>query len=455
MTQAAFRRRLWRRRETKARQQRIRDKKIEQRTASCRLQRAWRRHKARLALDRRKRGKSEVSTGIATGAVDDDHASKGPLAGGHPPNATGGPLNSPANVSRGPSGDLGAPTNNQGASWQSWSSSPFGMNPALAAEIAREGEDKAADSARPWTAAGAVESSGSKPSGAHPHRPQPPVGMMTVTVRRGSEETSLVTPIVLTENGEEGDGTTAVPPAAEAAGPGGVMVTANSTSLSKGGESGESRPSAVLPTADGEDAEGTKGRSVAVDGRESAENETHARKSVAKDRVTREPEYRLGGSAEVMTPTASKVSSIPAPQMSTNKATSVGATVSLPPTKVVTTHPSATKRSSANPVAAGAAAVPGDAKISVGQRGSLTAGAPVMTNSGQDVPRAVVKPEEQLFMEDTQLYLGCAVCGVKYLVEAVDPGPSKPTQGDLQKATSTIFLCFSSCLGHVSCCAVR
>lgn len=48
----------------------------------------------------------------------------------------------------------------------------------------------------------------------------------------------------------------------------------------------------------------------------------------------------------------------------------------------------------------------------------------------EEANHTVVKSSEHLFMEDTQVYLGCAVCGVKYLVEAVDPGMAKSVEGD-------------------------
>lgn len=38
--------------------------------------------------------------------------------------------------------------------------------------------------------------------------------------------------------------------------------------------------------------------------------------------------------------------------------------------------------------------------------------------------------EEHYFMEDSQVYLGCALCGVKYLVESVDPRLPESGQGE-------------------------
>lgn len=236
-----------------------------------------------------------------------------------------------------------------------------------------------------------------------------------------------MTPIVLTENGEEEKSTAATPPPPEASVTGGVMVTAHPNSPSKDGESGESPPLAALPTA-AEDNAGAKDPST-VDGGGPAATDAHASKPVAERRAAGEREYRLGASAEVVAPLANARTPFPAPnKISTDKVAAAGKSLPLPAVSM-TKHGGASMTLSASQAAAGAATVP-VAKTEAGQSNSLAAGAMLVANSGQPVSRAVVKPTEQLFMEDTQLYLGCAVCGVKYLVEAVEPEPPKATQGE-------------------------
>lgn len=259
-----------------------------------------------------------------------------------------------------------------------------------------------------------------------------------------------MTPIVLTENGEEEEGgvaTTATPPPTEASVTGGVVVVAaRSTSLGKGGESGESRPLAASPSTEAEDDAGVRGAS-AVDGGGPAAADTHASKPVAMEEATGGREgSRPGGWAEVMAPLASTKPSSPGTKISTDKATAVGdESLPLPPTTVAMANHGAAKTLSANQAAVAGELTVSAAKMAASQRGSLAAGAAQAANSGQGVFRTVVKSTEQLFMEDTQVYLGCAVCGVKYLVEAVDPGPSKSTQGEFER---NVFHLVRTCVAY-------
>lgn len=426
--QAAFRRRTQRRwLEAQAQQQRARDAPSTRTTAGICLQRAWRRHKADQTLDRRKRRQGEVAADITPAAQ--QKVSKEQPTSDDDPNGMGGSRNSLENDSRVRS--AGEPSkNDEGASWQSWSSA-FELNPALAAEIAREGKDTAGESARPWTAAGAVESSALKSSGQHPFHPQPPAGMMTVTVRRGSEETSLVTPIVLTENGEEEQGTTATPPPNDESPTGDVMGAAHPGSLGKRGEVGESLPVEASPT-DAEEEAGVKGPSP-VDGGGPAVADSHADTPVADRAATGEREQRLGGSAEVTAPTSDTISSFPAITTRSIKSADIGISLPSSSTAVAIANNNAAKTSLANQSRTRAATLPA-AKAVACQPGLPAAGAAQVTDPGHRVSsRTVVRPKEQLFMEDTQVYLGCAACGVKYLVEAVDPERAKSTQGGLER----------------------
>lgn len=247
-----------------------------------------------------------------------------------------------------------------------------------------------------------------------------------------------MTPIVLTENVEEEEGTATTLPPAEASAAGGVMEAAHPDSLGRGGES---QPSAASP-AEAEDDPGAKGP-LAVDDGDSAAADTHANKLLAERGAPEERENRVGVSAEAIAPPANTRTSSPAPGMSTDEAMAVGTGLPLPPTTVARANPGAAKMlSSANQVVAGATIGPLE-KMDASHRCSLAAGAAEASDSGQhQVSRTVAKPTEQLFMEDTQLYLGCVACGVKYLVEAVDPAPSRSTQGGcLRKAVSSPDVC--------------
>ena len=431
--QAAFRRRLQRRerREAQAKQQQRAsgDTATKESAASACLQRAWRRHKADQALGYRRRRRSQTSPGNLTAVDDDHHASKETPAGGNYAYAKSSLLSSQGTDNREPSGSRDPTTNNEGVSWQGWSPA-FEVDPAPAAETARGGEEDAAvEAARPRTAAAAVEASARRQPATIPSRPQPPpAGMMTVTVRRGSEETSLVTPIVLTENGEGEEGgaaTTSPHPGA----------TARPSVL--GGETDGIGPGAASSPAaeEAEDDAGSQKGPHAVGGGGPAAVGAHADKPVGERGATGERDRRRGGSAEVTAPPAALRT------LRINETTIVGNSLSLPSTKVtVADHGAAKMLSVDRPARGGEAAVPG-AKMAAGPGGSSLAGGAGSTqaaSSGQQhVPRATVKPTaEQFFMEDTQVYLGCAACGVKYLVEAVEPGPeaSKSKHGEFRQS---------------------
>lgn len=420
--QAAFRRHQgWRRRceEREHKQQRrARDKAAIENLASARLQQAWRRYKTANELNRRRRREFETS-GLSLSTVDEDakedqeeRASSTSLCSndGHPDRKGEDPNSSEKSVRQEMSGDV-----NKGMSgWDNWSS-VFGINSSLAAEIAREGEtDNSTEKARPWTSAGAEE--GSTPPRSRHHHPKapPPAGMMTVTVRRGLEETSLVTPIVLTESGgEEKDAaTTRESEVGTASATAGVaVVTADLSSLGSD-ESGGTRPRAIaLPD-----------KAVSVAGAKGAAPPAHANASKAR----REQPGRTKPSASATAVLDTKPAN-PEPNQGADDATVVGKISQIPPT---TAPQIANEEAIAIPAMVPVAPAMKETAASEGGPPNPLS-TPLIEPNEEAARDVVVKPTEQLFMEDTQVYLGCGMCGVKYLVEAVDPGVSKSTRGRL------------------------
>lgn len=239
-----------------------------------------------------------------------------------------------------------------------------------------------------------------------------------------------MTPIVLTENGEDEEGATAAmsPPAADASVTGDTTAAAARPSgLSDDGETGLLL---VSPTDEAQDDPGAKGPS-AVDGgglavATDASTCCANKKSVAERGVTGDRGNRLGGSAEVTFPPANTRASPQEQRVTNYKATAVGEP--LAPAKVATAGHGAAKTLSANQTVRGEIKLPAE-KMAAGPARAATQ----VASPGQHARRTAVRPTaEQLFMEDTQVYLGCAACGVKYLVEAVDPDPesSKSTKGE-------------------------
>lgn len=418
--QAAFRRHQRgrrRREEREHKQRRARDKAVIESLASARLQQAWRRYKAANELNRRRRLELETS-GLPSSTTDEDameHRTEGASSTslcsneGHPDPKDEDPNISKKSVRQDMSGDV-----NKGASgWDNWSSA-FGVNSSLAAEIAREGEtDNVAENVRPWTSTGAAESPAPPRSRHHHSKAPPPAGMMTVTVRRGSEETSLVTPIVLTESdGEEMDAeTTRESKVGTASATAGVSVVTADSSILGSDESGGTRPRAVAVADKTVRVAEAKGAAppAHADAPKSRRKQTERTKTpasaIAASEVTKPANPAPNQDADDAA-VAGKISQIPsttAPQITNEEATGVPAMVPVAPLKK------------------GTAASEGDPPMTVSTP---------MTEPAEEAARDVVKPTEQLFMEDTQVYLGCGMCGVKYLVEAVDPGVSKSTRGE-------------------------
>lgn len=449
--QATVKRRQQRLREEKQVQQEIARRKIaEEATASARLQRSWRRHKAAQVLDRRRREPNDtpvrspltadnpetqpLTTQTLPGSrsLEDDHHPKAPGASSRTLLKKGDdPL--PAASSREAStNDRREPT-----SWENWSSA-IEVNPSLADEMGRGGgEDAAAENARPWTAAGAVESSASTPPPPRPKHPSPPAGMMTVTVRRGVEETSVVTPIVLTESGGEDADATATPPAVPASAAGGGLSVAAGLSSSPGeeGQSGRAvQPSAVPLTKAAAHNTAAKGVSAVVGGGVVDAPGTHTARPVARGGAAAGKGEFLAVAVAAAESARASANSDAAPSAPTTRFAEPTAgdqsSPLLPPPTAVVVMPEN-----------GIPTLQLAAQAAAGASPARAASTTTSREWSDGDSRTIVKPAEQLFMEDTQVYLGCVACGVKYLVEAVEPGPVHSTKGDGQRLG----------LGNISC----
>lgn len=415
------------RRETKVIAQIAREDK-----ASARLQRAWRRYKAERMPDRRGHRRSDtptVSSLTSDNCVAQDERAKAFPISRSLPNTKGASLRSPKKKNQKPPGGMGASADNgERLSWESWSSA-LGMNPSLAAEIAREGEgEAAADGTRPWTAAAAVETSASTPSLRHPNHSPPPAGMMTVTVRRGLEETSLVTPIVLTESGEGEVGPTTTSSVVAASVRDDGEVAAGSPGLDNFDKDGKGRRVAEPPPTGANDAE-TKRFSVG-NGGGAAVSTVHATEPSARKEATGGQDTCVNAHEDA------EASPHPTSKLDSGKLGVGGANLPLPASTatMVNNRRESTSASPVGQTTASESRSPG-----VG----TTAAA---SESVEGASRTVLQPQEQLFMEDTQVYLGCAVCGVKYLVEAVDPGQSNSAQGSFEGFSFRFFLILCSTL---------
>lgn len=309
--------------------------------------------------------------------------------------------------------------NLRGSSWEKWSS-VFEVKPSLAGGIEGERDEHAeAEQARPRTAVGAMESFLSiLPGTRSSHRP-PPAGMMTVTVRRGSEETNVVTPIVLTESGGEGTGATTTPPSVPVSAGGGLLVTAGSSSL---GDDGQSRrinrasAMALLETANNTSAKGTS----AVVGGVADAPKTYIVRPAARGEVTAEKGEFPAAAVEAVPGSANTAAALSTPKTNFTEPTVEDQSARIPPPTILMSNNGTPVDQPANQVATEATSAPVANVLS-------------SEKSDEEGDRTAIKPTEQLFMEDTQVYLGCRVCGVKYLVEAVEPGSEQSTKGDSRR----------------------
>ncbi|CAM9412704.1 unnamed protein product, partial [Hapterophycus canaliculatus] len=420
--QTAFRRLKHKRRQlqtVRTQQDRLHRKVDVEGRASIRLQAYWRRYVAIKALDRLRRDKVAASTFLLLTDEKTARNSIGPLTdlvGGdyHP---LGGAFSSTNKDTR----DL--LDREESEDVQGEASSLQGCSPALrvksslAVEIAQTQMNTAGvQNPRPWTAAGAVEQSTAMTQVGRAHGPRlPPAGMMTVTVRRGLEETNLVTPIVLTESGSEGEARTATPspdfewaPSAATAATGPSSGIAGSRIVGSGSHAGRDKQK-VMDNAE-------VGSAVRVP---------------FTDVV---PEDMISFGRKDGNPTVAATIALVSNHSVTRKSLPSASPTIIGPANDGTTVPPPTKGPMGT---ATTAAVPRAAASDDGrQLASVTPTSKVV----EEADRVVIKPTEQLFMEDTQLYLGCTACGVKYLVEAVDTGTAKLMKAG-QPAPEVLYLC--------------
>lgn len=264
---------------------------------------------------------------------------------------------------------------------------------------------------RPRTAAAAVES---KPlpiqmpiSSATRH----PAGMMTVKVKIGKEETSLVTPIVVTEND---DTEVSVSESAERRGP-----RENSHGFAKQNDTdsrvmhGESIP--ALGEITGATTAG-RCQTPVVPASTTQESFLHFDETPA-----------VQGIADVLPMVFPLTGTAPEHAETLNP---VGVPGTLNPGGVASdksmthnNHPDAQPILPVPPVATMARRNPLRATTKINERIYPVEGSEVDVH-----PRQVVTSVDS-FMEDSQVYLGCSFCGVKFLVEAVDARLPESVQG--------------------------
>lgn len=247
----------------------------------------------------------------------------------------------------------------------------------------------------------------SAPSQQNATGPLPPSGMMTVRVRRGSEETSLVTPIVLTESGVA---------VSEAATDGEV----HSPGLNNEQKKDAHQPSAVQTRSP------TDGKTSILSNSSKHCTERLCTSSDAEAVDARSPRprmmkeaHRRNDAAELVTP-ASSTADVTVRCARKYQADDARSKALVPP--AAATRKS--KYNTARPLSALASAI--RTTPTTGGEGDTVTAAESGTALDETQPAA-----KQFFMEDSQVYLGCATCGVKYLVEAVDPRLPESAQGKL------------------------
>lgn len=443
----------------------MRDQKVY--AAMSRVQSAWRRKRSDAALGQRARNycttlssllQPETEPSRGAGGIDYDRNAEGIARQPLPLSFDGEPaaLDIEATVSKNKCGS-GPRRDGEAVGWTGWA----GANPLVAAEVAREEERAHPDDVapttdttagyerRPWTAAAAVEDAEISMPTTH-RSGSPPTGMMTVQVRIGKEETSLVTPIVVAENATnliaEDDSDTRT-----SDNHGTITVTTEkkngknirgSKDLSK-----ELTHAAVIGGAD--DGMGVLGRVVAAPLRST----THAKKNTRPYANTL-PEARWAretrGTMASVTPstgvllrpeseTARHMNwSSPTIDNDSNDGTAssdkrIGQVEMQVPLPVPYAEKGIGTGSSRGVTAAALAAK----SLSSAYIPAATA----ETLAGGEGSKVVTRDVEN-FMEDTQVYLGCALCGVKYLVEAVDARLPESAEGVRVPVIFFLLHCF-------------
>lgn len=415
--QAAFRRRR-QARERRSRTELLDEKKRREQgdAAVSQIQKAWRRHRA-VVLDQQQRREGEtpplpplLSSGFPGESRADNLSVPAPkgemtqelmpgLSGDHPELLGTWPVEQP-------------PDRDKNSSREDWSA----FNPPQAAAKAWErlGAATAASAAitdgdRRNTKTSDKDAEESAPSHQNGTSRLPPASMMTVRVKRGSEETSLVTPIVLTESGAAGS---------EAGADGEIDLVLDDAQNT----GAHHQPWAVQ--AGGRNAART---AVPVNSSKSSaecfasgdERPVFVRPPSAA-RLTKEAHGDKNNAAKFATPVASTAEDTVSYER--KHQTGDARSKALAPTAAATRR---RKKNTARPWSALAATT--NTTLTAGGEGDTVAAAASGTAALDETQPAA----EQFFMEDSQVYLGCATCGVKYLVEAVDPRLPESAQGIL------------------------
>ena len=375
--------------------------------AASRIQRAWRRHRAPKIDQQRRKTKetppalpplSSVIPGRSGTQTLSVPATKGSVTPENTPNPSRGHPKPLGAWSEEQQPDKGSPRR------EDWSvpNPPHAANRLWKGLVATTAAITDSDGCSDTSDKAAGEPA---PSQLNAAGPSPPSGMMTVRVRRGSEETSLETPIVLTESGVA---------TSEAATDGEVSPPGLDNEQKKGAHqpwvvyTGSSNDAITSASSDSSKYS-TKRFCAGGDGE-------------AVD--ARSPSSRLTKGAHGRNDAAELVS----PASST-----AGAAV-----RCAGKHQAGDARSKALVPTAAAARKGKDntarpwSALEATTRTTLTtwgeddtvAAATSGTALDETLPTA-----EQFFMEDSQVYLGCATCGVKYLVEAVDSRLPESAQG--------------------------
>lgn len=368
--------------------------------AASRVQRAWRRHRAAIFDHQRRETKetppalpslSAVNPGGSGTEKPSVPATKVNVAQEYTPSP---PRNHPKILG---GWSEGQQPDRDNSSRQGWSA----LDLPRAAANACEGVGAAADSAaitdcgrRSNTSDKVAEESA--PSRQNTARHLPPSGMMAVRVRRGSEETSLVTPIVLTESGIA---------ASEAAADDDGDVHLGLDNAQKNGAHQPWTVHVGSPNA------ASKCSTYSTE-RFHASGDAEAANARSPSSMLTKEAHGGNNPAELATP-ASSTAEVGKHQAGDARSKAL---------VFLSTATRKSKENTARPWSALAATT--NATPIAGGEGETVAAAASGTALDNTKPAA-----EQFFMEDSQVYLGCATCGVKYLVEAVDPRLPESTQG--------------------------
>ncbi|CAM9310074.1 unnamed protein product, partial [Sphacelaria rigidula] len=294
--------------------------------------------------------------------------------------------------------------------WEGWASPAS----ALETEMVRgSGEaDEAVDVSgadrRPWTAAAANKLDPIMlPSPIPQAAARPPAGMMAVRVRIGGEEKSLMTPIVVTETDRTGQGDMS-----ESGKGGDPKVLTASTTKQQGASVLDKDPEITQDNA--------TGGAIPVGRQETPVPNTHF------------PQSKSSSFSSEEGPTV-------VPEMAVEVATARFEADRLPMTIPLAAELSSDPLKTSSPL-------PPPPAVNVARRGSSPHVRPENANpvsaasdNKGDFHRTQVVKAVDNFMEDSQVYLGCSICDVKYLVEAVEA--RLPTSAKGQPIPEVLYLC--------------